>query len=91
LSILEVLYALDRGFGGVEVTQAAEDARIETLRSGLGWIRSPDRTSGYDNNEGQPMTARSELNVGYPLGATAYFAYLARWRDSGDFAALECR
>ena len=51
-------------------------------------ISSPDCTPGYYNNEGQDAGLRARLSVGYPAGPQAYFAHLAAWRDSGDFAGL---
>jgi hypothetical protein len=32
---------------------------------------------------------RAKLNVGYPLGAQAYFRYLDEWRRSGRFEGVE--
>jgi hypothetical protein len=31
---------------------------------------------------------RGRLNVGYPSGAAAYFAYIDGWRKSGSFEGL---
>ncbi len=31
---------------------------------------------------------RGRLNVGYPSGASAYFAYIDGWRKSGSFEGL---
>jgi cation diffusion facilitator CzcD-associated flavoprotein CzcO len=87
-----VRHALDHGYGQVEVTKEAEDAWIELLLSGPGMmIGSPDCTPGYYNNEGQDPGPRARLNVGYPHGAMAYFAYLEGWRSSGTFEGLEFR
>ena len=55
------------------------------------WRGSPDCTPGYYNNEGQTPGPWSRLNVGYPHGASAYFTYLAGWRDSGTFEGLAFR
>ncbi len=82
--------AVDLGAERVEVTRQAEDAWVDLLLSGPGTlIGSPDCTPGYYNNEGQDLGPRARLNVGYPYGPNAYFAHLARWRDSGEFAGLE--
>jgi cyclohexanone monooxygenase len=73
----------------VEVTREAEEAWVALLRSGPGMlIGSPDCTPGYYNNEGQTPDPRASLNVGYPAGASAYFRYLAGWRDAGRFDGL---
>lgn len=59
---------------------------------------SPDCTpgyynnAGYDNNEGQDSGRRGPLNsLGYHDGPVAYFDYIDRWRQTGDFAGLEFR
>jgi cyclohexanone monooxygenase len=84
-----VQHALDEGFREVEVTKEAEDAWIELLLSGPGMmLGSPDCTPGYYNNEGQDPGPAAKLNVGYPLGAMAYFRYLDEWRSSGAFEGL---
>ncbi|TMR25582.1 NAD(P)/FAD-dependent oxidoreductase [Nonomuraea turkmeniaca] len=89
---LIVKHALDHGFAEVEVTKEAQDAWIELLLSGPGTLLGgPDCTPGYYNNEGQDLGLRGWLNVGYPLGATAYFAYIDRWRSSNTFEGLEFR
>ncbi|RVX46135.1 cyclohexanone monooxygenase [Nonomuraea polychroma] len=85
-------HALDHGFAEVEVTKEAEDAWIELLLSGPGTLLGgPDCTPGYYNNEGQDLGLRGWLNVGYPQGASAYFAYIDRWRSSNTFDGLEFR
>jgi len=87
-----VRHALDVGARQVEVTKAAEDAWIALLLTGMGrMIGSPDCTPGYYNNEGQDPGPRARYNVGYPAGATAFFRYIAEWRDSGRFDGLEFR
>jgi cyclohexanone monooxygenase len=85
-------HALAHGHREVEVSEQAEDAWVELLRSGSGSILgSPDCTPGYYNNEGHEPGPATRLLVGYPRGATAYFAYLDRWRESGTFEGLEFR
>jgi cation diffusion facilitator CzcD-associated flavoprotein CzcO len=89
---LTIQHAIDEGFDEVEVTKEAEDAWIELLLTGPGMmLANPDCTPGYYNNEGQPARPGGELFVGYPAGAMAYFQYIDRWRDSGDFEGLEFR
>jgi len=87
-----VSHARAHGFTQVEVTQDAEDRWVELLLSGGGMmLGSPDCTPGYYNNEGQDPGPRAKLNVGYPGGAMAYFAYLDEWRRSGSYEGLEFR
>ncbi len=84
-----VKHALDAGADTVEVTAEAEQAWMDLLATGTGGIiGSPDCTPGYYNNEGLDPGPAAKLNVGYPEGASAYFAYLDRWRSSGEFAGL---
>jgi cation diffusion facilitator CzcD-associated flavoprotein CzcO len=87
-----VKHALANGHAEVEATKQAEDAWIALLRSGPGRvIGSADCTPGYYNNEGQPTDARTDLLVGYPSGATAFFRFIDAWRRSGKFEGLEFR
>jgi cyclohexanone monooxygenase len=87
-----VRHALDGGHREIEVTEEAERAWMDLLRSGvrLGVIGSPDCTPGYYNNEGYPGDG-PDWFLGYPAGAMPYFQYLDRWRTSGDFTGLEFR
>lgn len=86
-----IKHATDTGNQQVEVTKAAEDSWLELLQSGTGSgiIGSPDCTPGYYNNEGKTPRPGSELAVGYPAGAMAYFKYLDEWRSTGKFEGLE--
>ncbi|NUP78366.1 MAG: NAD(P)/FAD-dependent oxidoreductase [Nonomuraea sp.] len=86
-------HALDHGYDEVEVTKEAEDAWIELLLSGPGSIlgAAADCTPGYYNNEGRDAGMKGRLNIGYPQGAMAYFAYIDGWRRSGAFEGLEFR
>jgi cation diffusion facilitator CzcD-associated flavoprotein CzcO len=87
-----VKHAIEHGHTQVEATREAEDAWIELLLSGKGRIMgSLDCTPGYYNNEGRDLGLKSWLNVGHPQGAMAYFAYIDRWRSSGDFEGLTFR
>ena len=89
---LTVRHALDGGYRQVEVTKAAQDAWVALLLTGVGrMIGAPDCTPGYYNNEGQNPGPAARFNVGYPAGATAYFAYLDGWRKSGAFEGLAFR
>lgn len=76
-----------RGTPTVEVTADAEQQWVDLVGSAApGVLGSSDCTPGYYNNEGQPMGRRERLNTsGYPHGPVAYFDYIARWRESGDF------
>ncbi|HEX3593438.1 MAG TPA: NAD(P)/FAD-dependent oxidoreductase [Pseudonocardiaceae bacterium] len=90
-TIAEVVrHAVTRGFAEVEVTREAEDAWLELLSGPGRMMRSPDCTPGYYNNEGQ-ADPQANLRVGYPYGAMAYFAYIERWRTSGEFEGVEFR
>jgi cation diffusion facilitator CzcD-associated flavoprotein CzcO len=93
LTIAKVVrHALDGGHRQVEATLAAQDAWVELLLGGPGrMLGSPDCTPGYYNNEGQDPGPAGRLNVGYPAGASAYFSYLAGWRESGRFDGLDFR
>lgn len=76
------------GHDEVEVTKEAEDAWIDLLLSGGGrMLGSPD----YYNNEGQAPGPASAFFVGYPHGASAFFEYIDRWRQAGDFEGPEFR
>lgn len=87
--VMTVKHALDRGHTQVEVTQEAQDAWVELLLTGTGRMTGgPDCTPGYYNNEGQTPGPAARLNVGYPSGATAFFNYIAAWRNSGEFEGL---
>jgi cyclohexanone monooxygenase len=87
-----VRHALDHGYREVELTQEAEEAWLDLLRSGPGMtLGSADCTPGYYNNEGQPDGTGWSLIAGYPQGAMAYFQYLDAWRSTGEFAGLEFR
>jgi cyclohexanone monooxygenase len=86
---LVVKHALDNGHAEVELTAEAEQQWLDLLASGPGmFLGSADCTPGYYNNEGQPGGPGAWTFVGYPMGATAYFAYLDQWRTSGDFEGL---
>ncbi|GAA3719414.1 NAD(P)/FAD-dependent oxidoreductase [Nonomuraea antimicrobica] len=85
-----VRHALDHGYARVEATREAEEGWVTLLLSGAGrLLGSPDCTPGYYNNEGQDRGLKDRLNVGHPHGAVAYFAFIDRWRTSGDFEGLE--
>jgi cyclohexanone monooxygenase len=87
-----VEHALDHGCSEVEVTKEAEDAWVDLLLSGPGFmLGSPDCTPGYYNNEGQDPGPARNFFVGYPQGPQAYFQYLDGWRASGEFEGLEFR
>jgi len=87
-----VAHARETGAAEVEVTKEAEDSWIELLLTGTGMLLGgPDCTPGYYNNEGQPAGPSTNLFVGYPDGAKAYFEYIDAWRRSGDYEGLEFR
>ena len=60
-------HALDNGYAEVEVTQEAEEAWIDLLLSGPGFmLGSPDCTPGYYNNEGQDRGRRRSCSSATP-------------------------
>ena len=77
----------------VEVTAEAGQAWIDRLLANhRGFGGNPECTPGYYNNEGQPAGRKGMLNsAGFPEGPVAYFEYIDRWRNSGDFEGLEFR
>lgn len=83
--------AAARGATLVEATPEAEAAWTAPMEDAERvMLGSPDCTPGYYNNEGGPIGRRERLNgAGYPAGAPAYFAYIAQWRSSGEFAGLD--
>jgi hypothetical protein len=86
-----IKHALDEGANLVEVTEEAEQAWVAMLEgSTRAFLGNPDCTPGYYNNEGKPVGPRERLNgSGYPDGPVAYFDYIRRWRESGEFEGLE--
>jgi cyclohexanone monooxygenase len=85
-----VRHARDIGADRVEVTETAEQDWVDLLLTAPPLaVSSPDCTPGYYNNEGQDVGPAGQLRVGYPAGATAYFAYLDDWRTNGKFAGLD--
>jgi cyclohexanone monooxygenase len=87
-----VSHANECGAAEVEVSQQAEDDWVALLQTGTGMmLGSQDCTPGYYNNEGQEPGPAAKLNVGYPHGAKAYFEYIEKWRQSGDYDGLEFR
>ena len=87
-----IAHARQTGAKEVEVSRQAQDAWVALLLKGMGrMIGSPDCTPGYYNNEGQDPGPAARLNMGYPAGASAYFKYLAGWRESGRYEGLAFR
>ncbi len=79
-----------RGADLVEVTEAAEEAWVQTIiglaRMNLSFLESC--TPGYYNNEGRPGD-RSGQNTAYGKGPVPFFELLAEWRAAGDLDGLE--
>ena len=86
-------HALDEDASIVEVTPGAEQAWVAMLEANpRSFGGNPDCTPGYYNNEGRPIGRRERLNSsGYPDGPVAYFDYIGRWRQTGEFAGLSFR
>ena len=85
--------ARERGSVVVEASKEAETAWVRAIEENERMLfGSAECTPGYYNNEGGPLGRREQLNFsGYPLGAVAFFDYIAEWRDSGNFDGLEFR
>jgi cyclohexanone monooxygenase len=94
ITIASIIDHADKiGADQVEVTAEAEEAWLAKLQSG-GRTFGGDQscTPGYYNNEGQDAAAGAQLaSLGYPEGPVAYFDYIDRWRESGDFDGLDFR
>ncbi len=88
-----VAHAVAKDSAEVETTANAQANWLAKLESGGPTLRNdPSCTPGYYNNEGQPNEGSGSRNfLGYPDGPVAYFEYIDRWRNSGDFEGLEFR
>ncbi len=77
----------------VEVAEDAEASWVGAIDGNdAGLLGTADCTPGYYNNEGGPVGLRERRNVGgYPGGPIAYFTYIDRWRNDGEFRGLEFR
>jgi cyclohexanone monooxygenase len=85
-----VNHALDSQARTVEVSEAAEDAWVDTIKS-LAVQRekfAAECTPGYYNNEGQPNPIAVQ-NGAYGAGPIAFVKALEDWRAAGDLAGLE--
>ncbi len=82
-----------RGAREIECTLTAEQNWVSQIENApVRLIGGSECTPGYYNNEGLPQERRHKLNgSGYPLGAAAWFDYIAQWRTSGAFEGLEFR
>ena len=81
--------AIARDARTVDATAEAQERWVELLLSAPPrLIGGPDCTPGYYNNEGQQETPAMRLAVGYPAGPSAYFRYIAKWREDAAFAGL---
>jgi len=84
-----VRHTLDLEKQVVEVTQEAEDAWLELLKTSGGRMTgAPDCTPGYYNNEGKAPPVSARYNLGYPQGAASYFDYIDQWRKSEEYEGL---
>ena len=87
-----VAHAEAEGYSEVEVTEKAEDDWVAFILTGQGMmIGTTECTPGYYNNEGAGLTDKNKSALGHPKGAKAYFEYIEKWRQSGDFEGLEFR
>jgi cyclohexanone monooxygenase len=84
-----ITHVLETGRARVEPTAQAEHDWVEMLINGpRRTIGSAECTPGYYNNEGRDGGRAARTYAGYPQGATAYFAYIDAWRNSGTFDGL---
>lgn len=88
-----IRHALDTDAVEVEVVADAERAWIALLEgSERAFIGNSECTPGYYNNEGRPIGRKERLGAsGYPDGPVAYWQFIDRWRNSGEFAGLDFR
>ena len=88
-----IAHANDVDADQIEVTADAEAAWVAKLEAGgRTFGGDPTCTPGYYNNEGKGADEKATRNsLGYPDGPVAYFEYIDRWRDSGEFDGLEFR
>jgi len=84
-------HAAATGSNEVEVTAEAEAAWVALLEGSVrAFMGNSDCTPGYYNNEGGPIGRKERLNgSGYPDGPVAYWQYLDRWRNTGEFTGLQ--
>ena len=85
-----VRHCLDRQVRTLEVSQAAEEDWVETIRSSAIMRQgfAEECTPGYYNNEGQPSPLAIQ-NGAYGLGANAFVKLLEDWRADGEMKGLE--
>jgi cyclohexanone monooxygenase len=85
-----VSHCLDTQVRAVEVSEAAEAAWVETIKS-LAVMRekfAAECTPGYYNNEGKP-NPKAVQNGFYGAGPIAFVKLLEDWRTAGGFEGLE--
>ena len=85
-----VSHCLESQVRAVEVTEAAEDAWIQTIRN-TAMLREKfqaECTPGYYNNEGKP-NLRAVQNGPYGAGSIAFIKLLENWRAAGGLEGLE--
>jgi cyclohexanone monooxygenase len=85
-----IKYAEENSIKEVEATQEAQDKWVaQFTNNALAMIGGPDCTPGYYNNEGQPIGEKEKLNAAsYPAGPAAFFKYLKKWTQDGEFTGL---
>lgn len=76
------------GYRVAEATAAAEREWVTFLMENGRTFGNETCTPGYYNNEGQPRGERERHIVGYPGGASAFFALMEEWRSAGTFEGL---
>lgn len=88
-----IRHVLNNNYSTVEVTQAAEDAWVETIlgfdnAGPLGGLGGAKCTPGYYNNEGQP-NPNAKQSAPYGGGSIKFFNMLEEWRQDGNWEGLE--
>jgi cyclohexanone monooxygenase len=85
-----IKHAIDNNVRTVEVSEAAEEAWVQTIlqMAGLGRQFLEECTPGYYNNEGNLSTIAAQ-NGFFGGGSIAFFQLLADWRAEGSLQGLE--
>jgi cation diffusion facilitator CzcD-associated flavoprotein CzcO len=83
-----IAHMTGNGFDVVEVSREAEQAWMDQIKPNPVMTSFlADCTPGYYNNEGHFSSSQPTFG-GYGRGPAAYFRYIERWRESGEFDGL---
>jgi cation diffusion facilitator CzcD-associated flavoprotein CzcO len=86
-----IKHALDHDVTTIEVSEAAEEAWVQTiLEKGTGGalLGGESCTPGYYNNEGKPNPLSAQA-MPYGGGPIEFFNLLKEWREQGNLEGLE--